>query len=42
VVLIVVLGLFVAGLHTLFALQTSYGDWQRFWLGHQAEGFGED
>lgn len=37
VVLIMVLGFFIASLYALLALQTSGGDWKRFWLGHRAE-----
>jgi len=37
VVLIMVLGFFVAGLYALLALQASTGDWRRFWLGYRAE-----
>lgn len=33
VVLIMVLGFFIASLYTLLALQTSGGDWQCFWMG---------
>lgn len=33
VVLIMVLGFLIAGLYTLLALQTSGGNWRRFWLG---------
>jgi cytochrome bd-type quinol oxidase subunit 2 len=33
VVLIMVLGFFIAGLYTLLALQTSGGNWRRFWMG---------
>jgi hypothetical protein len=29
-----VLGFFTASLYTLIALQTSGGDWQRFWMGN--------
>jgi hypothetical protein len=35
VVLMLVLGFFTASLYTLIALQTSGGDWQRFWLGRR-------
>jgi hypothetical protein len=37
VVLIMVLGFFIASLYALLALQASGGDWKRFWLGHRAE-----
>jgi hypothetical protein len=37
VILIMVLGFFIAGVYTLLALQASSGDWRRFWLGHRAE-----
>jgi hypothetical protein len=33
IVLMMVLGFFTASVYTLVALQTSGGDWQRFWLG---------
>jgi hypothetical protein len=36
VVLMMVLGFFTASLYTLIALQTSRGDWKRFWMGHRA------
>jgi hypothetical protein len=36
VVLMMVLGFWTASLYTLIALQTSEGDWQRFWMGHRA------
>jgi hypothetical protein len=38
VVLIVVLGNFTASLYALIALQTSGGDWKRFWMGRRANG----
>ncbi len=39
VVLMMVLGFWTASLYTLIALQTSGGDWRRFWLGQRsAEG----
>ena len=38
VILMMVLGFFTASLYTLIALQRSGGDWQRFWMGKQAEG----
>ena len=31
------LGFFTGALYTFIALQTSGGDWQRFWLGKHAE-----
>jgi hypothetical protein len=37
VILIMVLGFFIAGIYTFLALQASSGDWRRFWLGHRAE-----
>jgi len=37
VVLMMVLGFWTASLYTLLALQTSGGDWQRFWMGHRAK-----
>ncbi|MGC9396386.1 MAG: DUF1475 family protein [Anaerolineae bacterium] len=30
------LGFFTASLYTFIALQTSQGDWQRFWMGKKA------
>jgi hypothetical protein len=36
VVLVMVLGFWTASLYALIALQTSGGDWQRFWMGHRA------
>ena len=36
VVLMMVLGFFTGALYTLIALQTSGGDWQRFWHGDRA------
>lgn len=36
VVLMMVLGFWTASLYTLIALQTSRGDWQRFWMGNRA------
>ena len=35
VVLMMVLGFWTASLYTLIALQTSGGDWRRFWLGQK-------
>lgn len=35
-VLMMVLGFWTASLYTFIALQTSGGDWQRFWMGHRA------
>ncbi|MBN1955938.1 MAG: hypothetical protein JW900_12940 [Anaerolineae bacterium] len=37
VVLMMVLGFFTASVYTLIALQTSGGDWRRFWLGHRGD-----
>ena len=37
VVLMMILGFFTASLYTLIALQTSGGDWRRFWMGRRAE-----
>lgn len=37
VVLMMVLGFWTASLYTLIALQTSGGDWQRFWMGRRLE-----
>ncbi len=36
VVAIMVLGSFIASLYALLALQTSGGDWRRFWMGKRA------
>ena len=36
VVLMMVLGFWAGALYTLIALQTSGGDWQRFWYGKRA------
>ena len=33
-----VLGFFTASLYTLIALQTSGGDWKRFWIGNRWDG----
>lgn len=35
VVLMMVFGFFTGALYTLLALQTSGGDWRRFWLGRR-------
>ena len=37
VVLMMVLGFFTASLYTLIALQTSGGDWKRFWMGKRMD-----
>jgi len=37
VVLMMVLGFFTASLYTLIALQTSGGDWRRFWMGNRMD-----
>jgi len=37
VILMMVLGFFTASLYVLIALQTSNGDWKRFWMGKRAE-----
>ena len=37
VVLMMVLGFWTGSLYTLIALQTSNGDWKRFWLGQRHE-----
>jgi len=37
VVLMMVLGFWTASLYTLIALQTSGGDWRRFWMGEIAD-----
>ena len=36
VVLMMVLGFWTASLYTLIALQTSRGDWRRFWMGRRS------
>jgi hypothetical protein len=36
VVLMMVLGFWTASLYTFIALQTSRGDWRRFWMGQRA------
>jgi hypothetical protein len=36
VVLMMVLGFFTGALYTFIALQTSGGDWKRFWMGKRA------
>jgi hypothetical protein len=36
VVLMMVLGFWTASLYAFIALQTSGGDWQRFWMGRRA------
>ena len=38
VILMMILGFWAASLYTLIALQTSGGDWRRFWMGKRAEG----
>jgi hypothetical protein len=38
VVLMMVLGFWTASLYTLVALQSSDGDWRRFWMGHRHDG----
>jgi hypothetical protein len=37
VFLMMVLGSFTASLYTLIALQTSAGDWKRFWVGSRRD-----
>ena len=37
VLLIMVLGAFICSVYSLVALQTSGGDWRRFWCGHRLE-----
>ena len=37
VCLMMVLGSFTASLYTLIALQTSGGDWRRFWMGSRRD-----
>jgi hypothetical protein len=39
VVLMMVLGFWTASLYTLIALQTSGGDWRRFWMGQRSAEF---
>jgi hypothetical protein len=36
VILMMVLGFFTASLYVLIALQTSDGDWRRFWMGRRS------
>jgi hypothetical protein len=36
VILMMVLGFWTASLYTLIALQTSGGDWRRFWMGQRS------
>ncbi|MGD8472608.1 MAG: DUF1475 family protein [Anaerolineae bacterium] len=38
-VLMMVLGFWTASLYTLIALQTSGGDWRRFWMGHRLDSY---
>jgi hypothetical protein len=38
VILMMILGFWTASLYTLIALQTSGGDWKRFWMGQRSEG----
>jgi hypothetical protein len=37
VVLMMILGFWTASLYTFIALQTSGGDWKRFWMGRRAD-----
>jgi hypothetical protein len=37
VISIMILGFFIASLYALLALQSSGGDWNRFWMGFRAE-----
>ena len=37
VLFMMVLGFFTASLYTLIALQTSGGDWRRFWMGSRGD-----
>jgi hypothetical protein len=37
VLFIMVLGAFICSIYALIALQTSGGDWKRFWLGHRVQ-----
>lgn len=36
ILFVMVLGFFTASLYTLLALQSSQGDWQRFWMGRHS------
>ena len=36
ILFMVVLGFFTASLYTFVALQTSDGDWRKFWMGHRS------
>jgi hypothetical protein len=38
VILMMILGFWTASLYTLIALQTSGGDWRRFWFGRRLDG----
>lgn len=38
VILMMVLGFLTASVYTFIALQTSQGDWRKFWLGRRAGG----
>jgi hypothetical protein len=38
VILMMILGFWTASLYSLIALQTSGGDWRRFWMGTRADG----
>ncbi len=38
VILMMTLGFWAGSLYTLVALQTSGGDWRRFWMGRRAAG----
>jgi hypothetical protein len=38
VILMMTLGFWTASLYALIALQTSGGDWRRFWLGRRLDG----
>ena len=37
IILMMVLGFWTASLYTLIALQTSRGDWRRFWMGQRVD-----
>lgn len=37
VVLMMVLGFFTGSLYTFIALNTSNGNWKKFWMGHRAD-----
>ena len=37
VILMMVLGFFTGSLYTFLALQSSNGNWKKFWMGHRAD-----